>query len=275
MTQTFTTLDGLKIAYKDEGEGLPVIALAGITRNHRDFDFVAPYLEGVRLIRPDYRGRGDSDWVNAEGYIVPLESADVVALMDHLGVERAAFLGTSRGGLNAMFIATTQPDRVIGACLNDVGPVIERAGLEAIRPYIGRNPAAKTYEEAAATRAKLIEGFDNVPMSRWIEEAQRMYDETDEGLVNNYDPALRDSFEAAMSAPDVDLWPLFDALAGKPVALIHGVNSDLLTDDGVHQMQARRPDMLVAEVPGRGHIPFLDEPESIAVIKEWLDLCRQ
>lgn len=275
MTQTFTTLDGLKIAYKDEGKGLPVIALAGITRNHRDFDFVAPYLEGVRLIRPDYRGRGDSDWVNAEGYIVPLESADVVALMDHLGVERAAFLGTSRGGLNAMFIATTQPDRAIGACLNDVGPVIERAGLEAIRPYIGRNPAAKTYEEAAATRAKLIEGFDNVPMSRWIEEAQRMYDETDEGLVNNYDPALRDSFEAAMSAPDVDLWPLFDALAGKPVALIHGVNSDLLTDDGVQQMQARRPDMLVAEVPGRGHIPFLDEPESIAVIKEWLDLCRQ
>ncbi|HBZ45056.1 MAG TPA: alpha/beta hydrolase, partial [Maritimibacter sp.] len=81
MTQTFKTPDGLTIAYEDEGKGLPVIALAGLTRTHRDFDFLAPHLEGVRLIRPDYRGRGGSDWTDWQDYTVPKESGDVVALM--------------------------------------------------------------------------------------------------------------------------------------------------------------------------------------------------
>ena len=62
--QHFTTPDGLRLAYTDAGEGLPVIALSGLTRNHRDFDFLAPHLRDVRLIRMDYRGRGDSDWAD-------------------------------------------------------------------------------------------------------------------------------------------------------------------------------------------------------------------
>ncbi|MAM62322.1 alpha/beta hydrolase [Maritimibacter sp. UBA3975] len=271
--QHFTTPDGIEIAFTDEGEGLPVIALSGLTRNLRDFDFVALHLPGVRLIRMDYRGRGQSGWADWSTYAVPNEGGDVIGLMQHLGIERAAFLGTSRGGLISMFLAATQPDKVIGVCLNDVGPVVDREGLKVIDSYIGRAPKAKTLDEMAEVRAGTVNGFEDVPMSRWRDEAERSYRETGDGLELRYDPALRESFLAAMEAETPDLWPLFNALAGKPLAVVHGAGSDVLTDATVAEMRARRPDLLYARVPGRGHAPFLDEPEALDVIHAWLDAC--
>ncbi len=101
--QFFQAEDGARLAYRDEGEGLPVLALPGLTRTGRDFDYLAPHLPGVRLIRPDYRGRGDSDWTGSDSYTVPQEARDVLVLLDHLGVAQAAVLGTSRGGSSACF----------------------------------------------------------------------------------------------------------------------------------------------------------------------------
>jgi pimeloyl-ACP methyl ester carboxylesterase len=271
--QHVTTPDGVKIAYSDTGDGLPLIALTGLTRNMGDFDFVAPHLTGVRLVRMDYRGRGQSDWADWSTYSVPNEAGDVIALMQHLGIERAAFLGTSRGGLISMFLAATQPDKVIGVCLNDVGPVVDREGLKVIEGYIGRKPKARTLDEMAEVRAQTVSGFEGVPMSRWRAEAERSYVETEDGLDLRYDPALRDSFLAAMAAETPDLWPLFDALAGKPLAVVHGAGSDVLTDATVEEMCRRRPDIVYARVPGRGHAPFLDEPEALDAIRTWLDAC--
>ena len=140
--QYYTSTDGLRLAYRDEGEGLPLIALAGLTRHSGDFDFLAPHLQGVRLIRPDYRGRGASDHAPWETYAIPVEAGDVLRLMDHLGLDRAAFLGTSRGGLITMTLAAMQKERLIGACLNDIGPVIEPTGLATRRRRAGiRRPS--------------------------------------------------------------------------------------------------------------------------------------
>lgn len=272
--QHFTTPDGLSIAYTDEGEGLPLIALSGLTRNHRDFDFVAPHLKNVRLIRMDYRGRGQSDRADWSTYTVPAEAGDVLALMAHLGIDKAAFLGTSRGGLISMVIAATQADRVLGVCLNDVGPVVDREGLKVIDGYIGRKPKATTLDEMATIRAQTVNGFEDVPASRWREEAERSYVETDDGLDIRYDPALRESFLAAMNAEMPDLWPLFMALAAKPLAVIRGAGSDVLTAETAAEMRNRIPEMRYAEVPGRGHAPFLDEPEAVETINAWLDDCR-
>ena len=69
---------------------------------------------------------------------------------------------------------------------------------------------------------------------------------------------------------EADLWPLFDALQGLPLALIRGANSDLLSPETANEMRRRRPDMGFADVPDRGHVPFLDEPEAVAVIRDWL-----
>ncbi|MBD3678863.1 MAG: alpha/beta hydrolase [Rhodobacteraceae bacterium] len=272
--QHFSASDGARLAYTDEGEGLPLLCLAGLTRPASDFDFVAPHLSGVRLIRMDYRGRGKSDWTGAETYTVPREGQDTLELLDHLGVDRAAILGTSRGGIIGMGLAATAGDRVIGLCMNDIGPVIERLGLDRIKDYVGRSPGAKTIREVAAILSNSMEGFAHVPEDRWLEDARRHFTETSDGVTINYDPALRESFLAAYNGPDADLWPFFEALAGKPVAVIRGANSDLLSADTVAEMQRRRPDLIAAEVPDRAHVPFLDEPEALAAIRSFLEACR-
>ncbi|MDT8853637.1 alpha/beta hydrolase [Paracoccaceae bacterium Fryx2] len=266
----FHAEDGARLAYRDEGAGLPLIALAGLTRDGRDFDYLARHLQGCRLIRLDARGRGDSAWTGAASYTVPQESRDVVALLDHLGLDKAAIIGSSRGGLLGMVLAATARPRVAGLLLNDVGPVLERPGLQRIGEYVGMAPTLATLEEVADRMPMTMPGFADVPPERWAEETVRHYIQTDAGLAFPYDPALRQALQAAMAAPPTDLWALFDACAGLPLALIRGENSDVLGKATADEMQRRRPDMIRADVPGRGHIPFLDEPLSLATVRAWL-----
>ena len=273
MTDFFTLPDGTRIAYRDEGQGLAVLCLPGLTRTMADFDYMIPNLPPCRLIRMDYRGRGESQWTGAATYTVPQEGKDALDLLTHLGVERAAIIGTSRGGLIGMFLAAVAHDRILGLLMNDVGPEIHRPGLERIFDYVGRNPAAKTHAELAEKLPRNMPGFANVPANRWLEETKKHYTETPEGLRITYDPALRDAFLEAFKGPPTDLWPLFDALAGVPVALVRGANSDLLTADCADEMRRRRPDMIFEEVPDRAHIPFLDAPESIAALTAFVKAC--
>ncbi|MFV0294305.1 MAG: alpha/beta fold hydrolase [Paracoccus sp. (in: a-proteobacteria)] len=274
-TQFFTADDGARLAYSDKGEGLSVLCLAGLSRNMADFDYVAPHLSDVRLIRMDYRGRGQSDYTGPDTYTVPREAKDALLLLDHLNVEKAAILGTSRGGLIGLFMSATAHDRLSGLCLNDVGPVIERTGLERIFDYVGRNPVAKTYAELAERMPDLNPGFANVPAGRWLSDAPKHYIETESGLQIRYDPTLRNAFISAFQGKVPDLWPLWDATRGFPVALIRAANSDLLSEDACQEMRRRRPDGIYTEVPDRAHIPWLDEPESIAAIRKWTEAVRQ
>ncbi|MEO0666645.1 MAG: alpha/beta hydrolase [Pseudomonadota bacterium] len=266
---TFQTSDGLRLHYTDAGDGLPLLCLAGLTRTGADFDYVRPHLPPCRLITLDYRGRGQSEWdAHWQNYALPVEIRDVMELLDHLGLPRVAILGTSRGGLNAMGLAAAAPDRLIGAALNDVGPELDPGGLAAIMIYLGKPPLLRTHAEMAAAMAAALPGFANVPPERWMAEAELNYRQTDTGLEITYDPRLRDAVEAGGDVPD--LWPFFDALAGKPTCLIRGAGSNLLHADTVARMQARRPDMIYANVPDRGHVPFLDEPEAVAALTAWM-----
>jgi len=266
----FLTKDGVRLYYRDEGTGIPILCLAGLTRNTTDFDYAMPALQGMRVIRLDSRGRGGSAWADYKTYTVAQEAKDALALLDHLGVEKTAILGTSRGGLIAMVIASAAKNRLLGVCLNDIGPELDPQGLDVINDYIGRNPPYKTYEQAARARGKVMKSFANVSRERWLEEVRKHYEETDDGLAINYDPKLRDAVLEAGAQPLPDLWPLFDALAGLPLALIRGANSDLLREETADAMRQRRPDMLYANVADRGHIPFLDENDAVAIIKEFL-----
>jgi len=266
----FTTADGTSLYFETSGKGIPVLCLAGLTRNTADFDHVAPHLP-VRMIRMDYRGRGQSDWADPATYTIPQEAADALALLDHLGIEKAAVLGTSRGGLNAMFLAATAKDRLLGVALNDIGPVIEDTGMDVILAYIGRNPAQSNHEDAARARAETWTRFDGVPHARWLAEVRAHYAQTADGLVIRYDPKLRDTVLATAAQPTPDLWPLYDALGGLPLALIRGENSDLLSEDTADEMLRRRPDIIRADIADRGHVPFLDEDDSLDALTEWLE----
>lgn len=267
----FKTSDGLNLHYWDEGKGTPVLCLPGLTRDGHDFDEMAPHLPDVRLIRLDSRGRGKSDWdPDPLHYTVPVEARDALQLLDHLGLAKAGVIGTSRGGMLAMLIAAMAKGRLSGVLLNDVGPVLDKADLKVIVDSVGQNPPYRDYEDAAQRYPNDWKGFPGVAPERWQLEVRRLWQETPEGLSIRYDPGLKIATEAVFNGPDADLWPLFDALSGLPLALLRGANSGLLTAETAAEMRRRRPDMLFAEVPDRGHIPFLDEPESLAIIRAWI-----
>lgn len=192
---TFTTSDGLKLDWQEEGAGLPVLCLPGLTRNGSDFDEFAAALGGrYRLIRLTLRGRGksdrDPDWKN---YNVPVEARDVVEFLDFLDLPKATIVGTSRGGMIAMVLAATVRDRISGVLLNDIGPVLEAEGLSNIMDYLGVAPKAKTYPEVVfALEARMGGRFPHLSPGKWMSLAERWFDMGPDGLVLNYDPKLRE-----------------------------------------------------------------------------------
>jgi pimeloyl-ACP methyl ester carboxylesterase len=269
MSAHFTLSDGTRLAFDVRGQGTPLLCLPGLTRNMADFDYVLPHLN-AQVIRMDYRGRGASDWTGPATYTVLQEAQDVLALLDHLGLPQVAILGTSRGGLIAMLLAHIAKARLTGVVLNDIGPTIDWAGLVRIAGYIGKPPAARTVADHAVHLENTTPGFRGVPASRWLAEASRQVRVTGDGLICAYDPALANGFDPATVTPPDNLWPLFDALSGLPLAALRGAGSDLMSAATLAEMQRRRPDMFVATVPDRGHVPFLDEPESLTTLHAFL-----
>ncbi|MEX0278309.1 MAG: alpha/beta fold hydrolase [Ruegeria sp.] len=270
----FKTSDGLRIYYEETGSGAALLCLAGLTRNSKDFSYFAPHATDLRLITMDYRGRGQSDYdPDYMNYNVLSEAHDVVELLDHLGLKKVTILGTSRGGLIAMALAASNPERLAGVVLNDVGPVIEAAGIAKIMDYVGKRPAAKTYDEAAAALEQIMEPqFPGVSMDVWRRQAEIQFEQTDDGLKLRYDEALRKALlEQAASGATPDLWLFFEALRDIPTGVIRGANSDVLGAATVEEMHARHPGLISAEVPDRGHVPFLNEPQSLDIIRKILD----
>ncbi|KIC41181.1 hydrolase [Ruegeria sp. ANG-R] len=270
----FTTSDDKRLYYEDTGAGQPLLCLAGLTRNSLDFSFLAPHMRHLRMITMDYRGRGKSDF-DAEylNYNILREGQDVTELMDHLGLRKVTLLGTSRGGLIAMALAAGHPDRLAGVILNDVGPVIEPEGIAKIMNYVGNRPASASYDEAAeALHRMMAPQFPGVPQHIWRQQVEFQYIQTDTGLELRYDPALRQALiEQAAISPAPDLWPLFDALRNIPTGVIRGANSDLLSAATLQDMHARHTGLISAGVPDRGHVPFLNEPQSLDLIHKILD----
>ena len=272
----FKACDGLSLAFADEGEGVPVLCLAGLTRNMADFErLLVARGHRARFIRLDARGRGASDHApDPMSYSVPVEARDALALLDHLGLARAVIIGTSRGGLLAMTIAATAPERIAGVLLNDIGPVVEPRGLELIMSHVGRGPAARTLDEAARGVAAMNDGvIEGMSLADWRVEVARSFIETPDGLALRYDARLRDALLAQLEESGgtvPDLWPLYEALAAAaPLAVLRGAHSDILSREIFAEMQDRAPTGRFTEVPGRGHVPFLDEPESLAAF-DWL-----
>jgi pimeloyl-ACP methyl ester carboxylesterase len=271
-----TSADGLRLYARDYGggPGLPILCLSGLTRNMRDFEPLIDRMGGARrFIVMDYRGRGRSDHApDPKSYRADAEADDALRLLGHLGITRAAIIGTSRGGLVAMAIAAGKLDRLAGVLFNDIGPVIDKAGLLRIRSYLGKAPAFKSWDEAVTALKRTHVGFE-LDEAEWLAYARRVYRD-ENGLPRiDYDPRLGETFPSAESIeanPQPDLWPLFDLLKSLPCAVLRGAHSDLLSEATVAQMAHRHPGLIVRTIPQRGHVPFLDEPESLSAIEEWL-----
>ena len=276
----FQSADGLRLFARDyQGPGqdlTPVLCLAGLTRNAKDFETIAPRLATRRrVICPDYRGRGRSQYGDPKSYRPDIELADALLLLDTLGVARVAVVGTSRGGIIAMVMAATARDRLAGVAFNDIGPHIEPAGLLRIRAYLGADPQFASWDQAAAALKATNPGFETLSDDQWMAFARRVFRDA-AGLPRiDYDAGLGLTFPSAEDislGKPADIWQLFEPLAPLPALVLRGENSDLLSAATVAAMQARHPGLAAVTVRDRAHVPFLDEPEAVTAIGSWLAL---
>ena len=276
------TVDGLAIYARDYAPltpitGLPVICLHGLTRNSRDFEVLAPRIAalGRRVVAADMRGRGrSSNDPDPAHYVPAVYAQDVVALMDRLEIPRAAFVGTSMGGIITMVMAAYAPDRVAAAVLNDIGPRLDPLGIARIASYVGHVRPYPTWEAAAeGVRERIGPAYPRRAEDGqfWRDMTRRVCRMRDDGQVEpDYDASIALPFMETADGPPADLTPVFQALAQKPLLLVRGAISDLCGADVVSYMRELKPDMAYAEVPEVGHAPCLDEPEAWDAILDFL-----
>jgi pimeloyl-ACP methyl ester carboxylesterase len=272
----FTVGDGLRLHYRDypgSADKPPILCLPGLTRNSRDWaEFAERYSPRFRVIALEFRGRGGSDYDPVPQRYNPLTYArDVLELLDQLGIDQAIFAGTSLGGLVTMTVAAMAPQRIFATIMNDVGPDIDPSGVERILTYVGKDRRFAGWDLAAeAIAANYGASFERYSHEDWVKMAMRNCRDDHGEIRFDYDMAIAEPFKTTGPTPHVDLWPFFAALAQKPLLVIRGAKSDLLTAETAARMQKAAPDMKLALVPGVGHAPELNEPEAVAAIDEFL-----
>lgn len=260
--------------YDGPAVGAPaVLCLHGLTRNSRDFEDLAPHLQRrYRVIAPDLRGRGFSARdPQPQNYQPAVYLEDIRTLLATVDVQRCAIIGTSLGGLLAMMLCLSQPSRVAGFILNDIGPGIDAAGIERIKQYAGRLPPPRTWEVAVSqTQAVFGHAWPDIPPDRWHALARRAYRADAAGVVQvDADPSIGEVFRAA-PATGPDLWPLWRAMRNVPVLAIRAALSDILSTATFARMLRDKPDLQQLLVANRGHAALLDESECVSAIDAFL-----
>jgi pimeloyl-ACP methyl ester carboxylesterase len=275
--------DGLRLHVRDYGapdySSIPVVCLAGLTRNSADFDPLARALsdgsarEPRRVLALDYRGRGRSDYdPNWRNYSLEVENADILAILDAIGVERAIFVGTSRGGIHAMGLSATRPGVIEGVVLNDIGPVLEPEGIVRIASYVGKVEVPHSLPEAVTILKRMMaDRFTTLDEADWIACAKATFVDWNGEIRSLYDENLMNAFaELATGKPLPTFWPLFEGLRDRPLLVIHGANSDLLSGATVSEMALRHKGCEVHVVDGQGHAPLLNDPLTIGRISDFV-----
>ncbi len=231
----------------------------------------------VIYIGTDSRGRGQSEFdKNPENYNLAVELGDVVTVLTALGVGKAVFIGSSRGGMLTMLLGVAHPTLVAGVVLHDIGPVIEAKGIARIKSYVGKLPQPRSYAEGAEILRRLMSAhFPKLTNEQWLGVAQRTWKMRNSELVLSYDVNLaRALADVDIERPLPPLWNEFNALVRVPLLVIRGANSDILSAATVAEMQARHPGMQLIEVPDQGHVPLLEGDDLLQRITQFVAECE-
>ncbi|WP_408077648.1 alpha/beta fold hydrolase [Sphingomonas plantiphila] len=269
--------DGLRLHYRDypgRADRPPLLCIPGLTRNARDYEKLAERLAGDwRVIAVELRGRGESGYAKDPMTYVPLTYLqDLEALVAELKLDRFVAVGTSLGGILTMLMASTHPERIAGAVLNDVGPEIDPAGLTRIRGYVGKANWHPTWMHAARALAEANgDVYPHWEITHWLDMAKRTHRLTSAGrIVLDYDMKIAEPFRLPGNEAGPDMWRAFDGLADKPLLIVRGGTSDILPAAVAERMHREVEGSELVTVPDTGHTPTLDEPEAAAAIDRLL-----
>jgi pimeloyl-ACP methyl ester carboxylesterase len=249
-----------------------LVCVHGLTRNCRDFDFLAQAMaERYRVVCPDVAGRGRSDWLRVkDDYQLPQYVSDMVTLLARLDVEEVHWVGTSMGGMIGMALAAQADSPITRLVLNDVGPVIKAAAVKRIGEYVGLMPQFASFAEAEQYVRLVSATFGKLTDAQWKHLTEHVTrQKADGGYEFVYDPGIAEPFRKAMNGEDVILWPLYDAIRC-PTLVVRGAESDLLSHETCLEMGTRGPKATIAEIPGVGHSPMFMDDFQVGVVQDFL-----
>lgn len=284
-----------RIFYTDSGDPASarvVICAHGLSRNCRDFDFLAAALASdFRVVCPDAAGRGRSDWLaSKDDYAYPQYMADTNALIARVSARPAAsgwlgqlanllrrrheqreiyWVGTSMGGILGMLLAALPHSPIRRLVVNDVGPLIPQASLQRIATYLGKDPHFKTFDELEAYVREVSATFGPHTDAQWRHLSLHVAKQHEDGTWGmRYDPDIATPFRKDPPR-DVDLWQYWDAITC-PTLLLRGAESDLLLRETAAEMQTRGPRPRMIEFAGIGHAPTLMADDQIRAVRDFL-----
>jgi pimeloyl-ACP methyl ester carboxylesterase len=244
----------------------------GLARTGRDFDEAATTLaDEYFVLCPDTPGRGLSSWAKRPEveYSYRMFGEAALGLLDHYGIDRLRWVGTSMGGLIGITLAAgLLKERITHLVINDVGPDIPAEGAGRIASYVGDPPVYDTVSELEAWLRRNYAPFgDNTP-EFWRRMADTSARRTDGGRVTvHYDPAIVSQFTTHKS--DLDVWDKYDAVSA-PTLLVRGATSDVLSEVTAARMTSRGPKPRLVTIPDCGHAPTLANSEQISLLREFL-----
>ena len=250
-----------------------LICAHGLTRNGRDFDFLARHLsKDYRVVCPDIVGRGKSDWLkDPNNYGVPLYVNDIVTLIARLNVQSVDWIGTSMGGLIGMALAAQPNTPIRKLVLNDAGPVLRIASLKRIGQYVGKGPNFSDLASAERYIREISVPFGPLSDEQWRHLTVHVVRKQPDGSYKFvYDPNISLPFNGMIAGGrDIEMWQYWDAIKCSTLVL-RGAQSDLLLPDTAQQMMIRGPRAKIIEIPGVGHSPMLMNQAQIQIVKEFL-----
>ncbi len=265
-----------------------VICVHGLSRNSRDFDYLAGELaDKYRVICIDVVGRGKSEWLGDKSmYDYETYVADVIKLFDHLGISRINWVGTSMGGIIGMIVASRYPHIITKLVLNDIGPLIPGSAIERILSYVGSSYQFHNKIDAERALRTRLATFGINKEEHWKHLVKYSIIKKLNGkYIFTYDPEivptpklvskLKGIFtkiipgEKKSGFPDVNLYDIWNKITC-PILTLRGEKSDVLTEEVVEQMKTSKPNIEIVEFEGVGHAPMLMEEDQISVVKNWL-----
>jgi pimeloyl-ACP methyl ester carboxylesterase len=254
------TREGTELVYWTwPGAGPPTLLLHGIGNYGRYWDLFADAVAGrLTLVAPDARGHGESGRPPA-GYAPADFTADALAVLDALRIERAVVVGHSMGGLHSINLAARHPERVRALVIVDASPDPLTAGAErAQRLLTGRPARFRDRVEARAYLERTSPGYADAVYENRLAFGFR---EENGELVWRSDPA---ALERIMSGrtPAEDRW---DALAkiACPTLVVRGTSSNVLSEDVAQLMVQTLADGRLMELDAGHNVP-LDRPRELA-----------
>jgi pimeloyl-ACP methyl ester carboxylesterase len=251
-----------------------VICVHGLTRQGRDFDYLAQELasQGRRVVCPDLVGRGRSAWLrDPADYTVLQYCTDMNALIARTGAASVDWVGTSLGGLIGIVLAGIPDSPIRRLVINDIGPAVPTNALQRIGRYVAEMPEAfDTFDEAERYLREVLAPFGNVADEHWRHLTRHSVREDPEQgrYLTLCDPAILQALRAPAN-PGTHLWAYWDSIH-RPIMVVRGRDSDFLPSYLSNEMARRNPNTIVHDVPDCGHAPTLMPLEQIEAVVAFL-----